>query len=274
MPSRRNDVAACIVRKENWEEKEMHGKWMTFKHYDEIDATWKEVVTAMENNTLERCWVAKCSTLYYSPSNVGPGPTTTGVITVHTSKEYIQLVGEQFINIVKQDIKYKTNKTTLKDEYAYKGQRVKTRNLYYNEGLPTGQNPKTKCPGTVADKEDIWNVNEVKKPEFFSLGPRFYQWILTLENEELTALWHKIKQEIENGRIRAFKMVCPNKTKEHSKTEKPVFCVYVMEDQIESVGAGLISIVCRDIKLVRDNGLPPTILKWNNGLCEYEDETH
>ncbi len=104
MPSRRNDVAACIVRKENWEEKEMHGKWMTFKHFDEIDATWKEIVTAMENNTLERCWVAKCSTLYYDPSSVGPGPTTSGVITVHTSKENIQLVGEQLISIVKHQV--------------------------------------------------------------------------------------------------------------------------------------------------------------------------
>ena len=76
---------------------------MVFKHFDEIDEHRR---TAMVRDKLQGCKWAKCTTLRYNPTKQGPGPSMTAVVSIHTE--------EHDVEIVKQDIKHKTNESTQK----------------------------------------------------------------------------------------------------------------------------------------------------------------
>ena len=74
-------------------ERDVLGKWLIFKHFDEIDATWAKIRTAMIEDKLQGCKEAKCSTMRYNPSSCGPGPDTTAVICVYTEEHNMDDVG-------------------------------------------------------------------------------------------------------------------------------------------------------------------------------------
>ena len=61
---------------------------------------------------LEGCTALKTSTKVYHPGSYGPGPCTTGVIDVFTTKEQVESVGRSLSSLVMQDLVYKTEKTT------------------------------------------------------------------------------------------------------------------------------------------------------------------
>ncbi len=71
---------------------------------------------------MERCRFAKSSTFFYNPVCAGPGPSTKGVICVHTCKDDMDDIGYKLIQLVKQDIKYKTDEDSLNYKYAHVAQ--------------------------------------------------------------------------------------------------------------------------------------------------------
>ena len=82
------------------------GKWMVFKHYDQIDQAWESVRTSILADKLEGCMAATCSTIRYNPTLAGPGPSTTAVICVYTEEHNADDIGFKLIEIAKQDIRY------------------------------------------------------------------------------------------------------------------------------------------------------------------------
>ena len=243
-----------------------------FKDFDELNMTWKNIVQAIKRDELEGCSAAKCSTLFYNPSCAGPGPFTHGVICVYTYEDDIDNIGFKLIDLVKQDIKYKTDETTLTYKYTHVGIVSTIKTLYYNGGRPSFELTGEKCFGTSRNKEDIWHVNEVVNPESFSLDSDYGRWILTLEYKELSKLWQNFKDKIHGGSMQALKMVCPPKRSRFSQEEKPVFHVYTTKEEMKSIGAILISVVRRNIKFEKKEGYPHyTTLYWNKGECAYEE---
>ena len=266
----------CVVIKKEFrrEYDKIYGKWLVFKDYDELNATWKSIVTAILEDRLEKCCTAKSSTLFYNPSCGGPGPSTSGVICVYTWDDDIDAVGYKLIQLVKQDIKYKTDEDTLKYKYSHVGVMCTIKTLYYNDGHPSMDLVDKRCFGTTLKKEDIWRINEEVNLKLAKPGADYGRWILTLEYQELSGLWHEFKWKIRDGNMRALRMVCPPKIKRSSKDEKPVFHVYTTEEDMKSVGGILILEVCRDITFEKKNGYPHyTNLYWNEGEYAYEKIT-
>ncbi len=264
-------MASCIIYRHSLKAKEIYGKWLVFRDYDKLNDTWKAVVMAMREDKLGKCRKAKCSTLFYNPVCAGPGPSTSGVICVYTHKDDMDDIGLKLIEVVKQDIRYKTNEDTQNFKYAHVGETSSIKTLYYNQGSPSFDLVADECLGTTRNKEDIWHINEVISPTITTLGPDYGWWILTLEYKELTRFWHLLKKKIEEGQLKAKKMVCPSKRRRSSHDEKPIFHVYTDEEHIKAVGSLLILEVCHDIKYERKSGYPHyRVLYWNDGAYAYE----
>ena len=62
-----------------------------------------------------------CTTLGYNPSNGGPGSCKGGIAIVYTSESNSERAGMELIKLVKNDIKYKTNRATGEGRYTWKG---------------------------------------------------------------------------------------------------------------------------------------------------------
>ncbi len=271
-PGGRNDVAWCIVLRDSRRKAdEVYGKWLVFQDYDKLSEIWTKIVMALREGKLEDCCEVKSSTLWYHPSCAGPGPSTSGVICVYTYKDDMESIGYKLIQIVKQDIKYKTDEDTRNYKYSHVGEVTTIKTLYYNQGHPSPELTGERCFGTTRNKEDIWRINEVISPTITTLGPDYGRWILTLEYKELTRFWYLLKRKIEEGQIKAKKMVCPSKRRRSSRDEKPIFHVYTDEEHIKAVGSLLILEVCHDIKYERKSGYPHyRVLYWNDGAYAYE----
>ncbi len=272
-PGGREGVAWCVVCKEREDvcHKKIYGKWLVFNDYDKISETWKAIVMAIKENKLEKCRHAKSSTLFYNPVCAGPGPSTSGVICVYTCKDDMDDIGYKLIQLVKQDIKYKTDEDTLNYKYAHVGARSTIKTLYYNHGSPSFELIGEQCFGTTQNKEDIWHVNEVVNSDIKEVSADYGRWILTLEYTELTHLWHVLKRKVLNGEIKAWKMVCPPKRRKSSPYEKPVFHVYTSQENERNVGSDLILEVRRNIKFERKEGYPQyRTLFWNEGDYYYQ----
>ena len=85
-----------------------YGKWMVFRPFTQLDETWHMIRKEIESGVLSASVVkAHCTTLYYDPSDGGPGPSTQGVIIVFTSESNAERAGVDLIKLVKHDIKYK-----------------------------------------------------------------------------------------------------------------------------------------------------------------------
>ena len=55
--------------------------------------------------------------MFYNLSCSGPGPRNTNAICVYTCEYDMNAIGFKFVEVVKQDIKYKTDAAT--EEYRY-----------------------------------------------------------------------------------------------------------------------------------------------------------
>ena len=255
-------------------ERKTYGKWLVFKYFDEIDEQWKEIVHALKHDELQGCTSAKCSTLFYQPTLTGPGPKTTAVICVYTCEYDMDAIGFKLVELVKQDIKYKTEVATHNGQYTYRGSGVCTiKNIYYNNGKPSFE-LKGERRFCNYFREDIWHLNVVECPELSKSEVDYGRWILTLEEySELTHIWHLFKKmiELEKEKFGALKMICPPKRVRKSSSEIPVFHIYTSKEKMKSVGSKLINVIKQDIVFERKQDLPPfTTLYWNDGEPSYE----
>ena len=252
------------------------GKWMVFKHYDEIDRAWEMFKAAVFSDELSSCRNAKCSTMYYDPHRAAPGPCTSGVICAYTKEDDIDAVGFQLIKLFQHDIKYKTNERSDANERTNRGVRnqVSLKTIYWNNGRPSFKRNGPECPSVAYDREDIWHINIVNAPEPICSEQVHGKWILSLEyNRKLTDLWHFLKDEIEsrNEKFQVIKMECPPKCEFSSQTERPRFFIFTNEKEKNAVGKYLIEQVKRDIRYeFNERPHSSETLYWNDGEPAYE----
>ena len=125
------------MRKEQQDFDNLLGRWLVFKHYDELDSTWEVIREAMCEDELQGCILISCSTMKYNPKESGPGPRTTGLIRVHTEEHNMDDIGFKLIQLVKQDIKYKRFCNTLEGKYTHAvSGRTTIKTIYWNSGRP------------------------------------------------------------------------------------------------------------------------------------------
>ena len=107
---------------------------------------------------------AHCTTLYYNPSDGGPGPSTWGVIIVFTSESNAERAGVDLIQLVKHD---KTNRATEEGRYAWKGggESVCEKTLYWNGGEPSTSKDQMYRGPFRRSIEDRWSINCVVAPD-------------------------------------------------------------------------------------------------------------
>ena len=248
-----------------------YGKWMVFKHFNKIDATWVKIRTAIAEARLEGCVSAMCSTIRYNPSRHGPGPNTKGQIGVYTEIDNKDAIGFAMIEITKEDVKYKTNETTWKGKYVSAGDGVVSQQtIYWNKGNPSIEKEGNKFDPFNSNSyeiEDTWHLNLVEAPEPIKSKEFYGHWVLSLKPNELTELWHLLKELIESkeqnyGIIR---MECPKKEVRYSQKELAKFKVHTSKEDKEQVGYKLIKLVWRDIVYCYDSRPVGEILYWNDG---------
>lgn len=252
------------------------GKWMVFKHYDEIDRAWEVVRTSIIADELQGSVEATCSTMRYNPTLAGPGPSTTAVICVFTEEHDMDDIGFKLIDIAKQDIRYKLEEDTNRFKYVHAGcGKVTVKTLFWNQGNPSFVCDDKLYYGTSLHREDIWLLNIVRAPE---PGEEVAgRWLLYLEYEELTELWHYLKGVIESddSNFGISKMVCRPKVVRSSPAERPLIQVYTTKKTSKSVGIRLIELVERDIHYEQkpaNSDVRSVIeaLYWNGGEPAYE----
>ena len=247
-----------------------------FKHFDFIDDAWERVYSAMDRNELGGCVHAKCSTVFYNPGSAGPGPNTQGVMCVYTEKANMDAVGFKLIEIVRQDIRYKLDETTYSGAYSHSSAKVSSKTIYWNGGKPsfTRDVKATSRKPAAGKREDRWQVNVVRAPEPLRSKEVAGWWVLTLEYDALTELWHTLKGVVESkdGNFGVIKMVCPPKKVRSSRTEKPVFHMYTSKEDSKTAGLLLIEFVARDIEYEESDGMGGReTLFWNNGSPGYRE---
>ena len=229
-----------------------YGKWMIFRPFTQLDETWHMIRKEVESGVLSVSVTrACCTTLYYNPSEGGPGQSTRGVIIVYTSESNAERAGVELIRLVKHDIKYKTNRATGEGRYAWKGGggSVCEKTLYWNGGEPSTSKDQM-CRGPLRMSiQDRWYINRVFAPDFLMSNKTVYgRWVIELEYEDLTDLWHNLKEEIEDGKLGPVEMVCPPKLNEYDQKEKPVFMIYTACENKESVGVAVAFVVKTDMR--------------------------
>ena len=259
---------------------DIFGKWMVFRHYDELDEMWEKICSAIASDELHECILARCTTLKYDPTQEGPGPSTKSVISVYTEKHNIEDIGYKLIRIVQNDIHYKTGEASKKNRYTHAGHgKVTIKTIFWNKGKPSFEREGRRCHGTSPDKEDIWHLNVVTALEPFCSEEVHGKWILYLDFLELSELWHQLKTDIEQkeSKFGAIKMICPQKREPKSSTEPPEFHVYTSVNWYKAVGRKLIKLVKRDIDYERISGGDGNMrgaverLYWNDGEPDYEE---
>ena len=254
-PTEVTDYAmVCVCSPSKDRDKMILGKWMVFRGYTHLDETWRMIRNAIETDQLSECTTeAKSTTLFYNPSCGGPGPTTGGVICVYTTEENVDEAGHVLINMLKHDIKYKTEKATLDGAYAWRngGQSVCMKTLYWNDGNPSYELQGKPCYGPDQPQGviDQWHLNIVTAPtSIMSTGEVYGKWVLTPEYFELTGLWHTLKKKIQSGELGPTEMVCPPKVNRRDPTEDIVFILYTAYENKELVGVTLATLLGKDIR--------------------------
>ena len=261
-PGNNDQVQWLYTTSQNQLNESVHEEWLVFKHFDEVNDTWKKIVEAIRDDKLCGCSSAKCSTLYYQPSEFGPGPLTESIIRITSSRQSVDGVGLELIQLVKQDIQF---------DILSESHKPTTKVLYYNHGRPSLKLMGDRCPGTSPNRRDIWHLNIVTCPGLLHSESDYGRWILTLEHKELTKLWHILKEKMVHGNLEAQKMVCPPKQNEYSRFEKPVFHFYTSKDKMRCVGIKLAHIVCQDVVYeYKQRHSHFVTLYWNEGEPDYE----
>ena len=251
---------------------------MIFKHLNKIDETWEMIRRAIVEDNLQGSRYAAVSCMRYNPSIGGPGEQTCGVICVYTQEHDMDAIGFRLIEMVKHDIKYKTDQASINREYSFTGSGpVSLKTIYWNNGMPSFVCEDGACFGTSYEQEDIWHSNVVDAPESLKYGAIHGYWVLYLKYAELTRLWHFLKKQIESHRknFGVIRMVCPQKRVRNSPTEMPEFHLYTNKKNMKAVGLRLIRFVERNIvyqykQQKYGHTARPEVLYWNNGEPDYE----
>ena len=226
------------------------GKWMIFKHWDELDATWERVRTAVLRNELEGCSSASSCTMRYNPSITGPGPHLAGVICVYTQEHDMDAIGFKLIEMVEQDIRYKTDQDTIDYKYSFNSSTpVSIKTIYWNNGRPSSECEDKPLSSTWLKREDFWCLNVVEAPKSLNFGEVEGRWVLYPEYKKLTGLWHTLKRLVESEKenFGVTKMICPPKRKRKCAMERPEFHVHTSKERKRSVGQKLIRMMEDDI---------------------------
>lgn len=249
-PTQVKDVHFVQFRVRQRKQGVAYGKWMIFKHYDELDEAWERLRTAVLRDELQGCSTIACSTMLYNPSVGGPGPDTAGVICVYTQEHDIDAIGFKLIEMEQHDIKYKTDQDSIDYKYSFNsGTPVSIKTIYWNNGKPSFECEDRPHKSTWSRREDIWRLNVVEAPESLHLGGVDGRWVLLLEYTELTGIWHLLRKmvESEDENFGVIRMVCPPKRVHNSPIEPPELHLQTSREKKGIVGRKLIAIVQRDI---------------------------
>jgi hypothetical protein len=114
------------------------GKWLIFSNASCVDATWNKICPLVKSGDLH-AHSAKVATAF----NASQQKYKSHVICVYTSYERVEEVGLKLIQVVQRNLNYKTDETTQAGLYAStaQGQRVSSRSLYWNGGVPIFEKP-------------------------------------------------------------------------------------------------------------------------------------
>jgi hypothetical protein len=122
------------------------GKWLIFSNPNHMDATWNKICPLVKSGDLH-AHSAKVSTAFNNNASQQPQPkykSKSLVICVYTCHQRVEEVGLKLIQVVQRNLHYKTDEATGAGLYAstaQEGQRVSSRNLYWNEGNPAFEKP-------------------------------------------------------------------------------------------------------------------------------------
>ena len=189
-----------------------YGKWLVFrpKASGALDEIWHVIRQCVVSKEFgDGCTAAKCSTARENPDEAPEG-SPNGVICVYTTKETIDEVGLLLIQKVCQTIRYKTDETTLKGLYAFKGHgKVTIRTLYWNDGKPSF-GPRTLPPDVnpTSINDDVWVY--CKPPLSLAPAQTLSQdirkeasgnWLVYEPMDSLDETWHMIRHAVESGKF-------------------------------------------------------------------------
>ena len=251
------------------EEELGYGKWLVFRSFCDLDATWAQVCAAIASGELNAS-AGRCSTKRYNPSSTGGGPRTSGVICVYSTRETVEEVGGQLIQLAQHDISYKTVEATKSGKYTHRGEKkVTEKTILWNEGSPLVDPPPDSDvkrfswkAATAGDKMvDRWHLN--------TAAPIIYgHWtVFCKEEDNLTELWHKLKQKVEFGELAGVvKLECPLKPKD-KKSKSSVVFVHTVENQEirDIIGKQLSRVVQSDVLYSCKERKNNYKMLWNEG---------
>lgn len=269
-------------------ESESYGKWLFFRNFEDINATWEVIKAEIRSGSLGATG-AMCNTLRYNPLNSGAGPSTTGRIMVFTKKENMMEVGMRLIRlpVVEHDIRYKTQEDTearrlhfleYEKPVTKLTEPVTIVTLYWNNGEPSTKSivkqRKHICRNDkrLYDHEsDIWKINVVYGSPQNRAEPDG-KWIVPSNYDQkseynITNLWHVLKPRLEKGEIPAIKMVCPASKQ---KGEQPEIHVFTSNKNVDIVGNHIIYLLEKDITYIVGEQKSKT-LYWNRGKPAYNN---
>ena len=226
------------------DEDEILGKWLVFRLYGrELDETWHMLTRVLDSGKLGADSM-KSSTLRYNPSCAGTGFHNAGVICIYTTEKLMDEAGFQLVELLKHDIKYKTDEATLSGVYMHRGaERTTLKTLFWNDG-----NPSFECqvmnPGPPRIRSQIGQSNTAKAPVPYCFDRVYGKWIVPTEHNAVTDDYHAIREELETGRLGAVRMVCPKK---RSPLDDPIIIVFTSEWRMREVGCKLLNFLKRDL---------------------------
>ena len=281
-----------------WLLDQTYGKWLVFKPKasGELDKAWHAIRRCVESAEFgDGCTAAKCSTALENLDEA-PAGSPNGVICVYTTKEAIDEVGLQLIHEVSQTIRYKTDETTLKGRYAFKGHgKVTIRTLYWNDGKPSFDRtlPADVNPTSVTD--DAWVHCKPVRLAPQTRGNAVYgKWLVFEPTESLDETWHMIRRGVESGEFgrgcTGAKCSTAFKPDGMSRNPNEVIIVTTTYDGMNETGMLLINKLHRDIlyktlegprdqsrgrvhegRYIRGGKKPSkTWLYWNDGEPSFE----
>ena len=191
----------------------------------------------MEANNLTATGL-KSSTGRYNPSSTGPGPVTNGAISIFTTEDNIDQAGYEVIQIVQHNIQYKEKSAS--GQYRHRGDRkIISKTLYWNNGRPSFHSIRKYHKSVWNENiKDKWHLNVVKSPKQPDRvrSEMVGYWCAECKIENLTDLWHSMREKIISGILGPVKMDCPGSRR---KRVNPLVLVWTAQQNVENVGSAL-----------------------------------
>ena len=208
------------------------GRWLVGVHFYKVNDTWRDIRRALEARKITAVGL-KSSTGRYNPSSTGPGPVTTGVVSIYTTEENVDRVGFEVIEIVKQDIQYKT--ISASGQKRHKGDHnIILKTLSWNDGNPSFGGTEKSVWKSIRDK---WHLNIEKAPSYCHESVVGY-WHIECTIQNLTEFWHSLREQVVAGMMGPVKMECPAKAK---KKGNPVVKLFTAKHDGRDVRLALIN---------------------------------